>query len=173
MGNVRFFCKPRSGMAQIAQMARRWPITMILSENAARLDTRFGTAADRLNQLESLTGHPVMTTPQEAERTGPIDHFGRDGHRADHGERAQTSWHWAFMTRRSRWRLRRRGNQKPLVLGIASNDFLGISGVNLMRLKQMASVFRAVWTGTTIKGAKPNSLVKDWSLTEAGPQGAL
>ncbi len=76
MGNVRFFCKPRSGGhgADRADGAALADYDDLKRERRSS-DTRFGTAADRLNQLESLTGHPVMTTLQEAERTGPIDHF--------------------------------------------------------------------------------------------------
>ena len=61
------FCNHAAVIEQLADMVERWPVTMILSENTARLDTRFGTAAARVKQLESLTGKPVMTTLQEAE----------------------------------------------------------------------------------------------------------
>ena len=69
------FCNHAAVIEQLTDMVQRWPITMIVSENTAQLDTRFGTAKERLTQLERLTGKPVMTTLQEAERTGPIDHF--------------------------------------------------------------------------------------------------
>ena len=63
-------------------------------------------------------------------------------------------------------------NQKPLVLGIASNDFLGLSGVNLLRLKQLRHLFFVPF-GQDDYVHKPNSLVSDWRLIEATLQAAL
>ena len=42
------FCNHAAVIEQLTDMVERWPVTMILSENTARLDTRFGTAAARV-----------------------------------------------------------------------------------------------------------------------------
>lgn len=63
-------------------------------------------------------------------------------------------------------------NEKPLVLGIASNDFLGLSGANLLRLKQLRHLFFVPF-GQDDYVRKPNSLVSDWRLIETALQAAL
>ena len=50
------FCNHAAVIEQLTDMVQRWPVTMIVSENTAQLDTRFGMAKERLTQLERLTG---------------------------------------------------------------------------------------------------------------------
>ena len=166
------FCNHAAVIEQLADMVERWHVTMILSENTARLDTRFGTAAARVKQLESLTGKPVMTTLQEAERTGPIDHFDAmviAPITATELNKLALGIYDTPVTLAAKALLR---NQKPLVLVIASNDFLGLSGVNLLRLKQLRHLFFVPF-GQDDYVHKPNSLVSDWRLIEATLQAAL
>ena len=166
------FCNHAAVIEQLTDMVERWPVTMILSENTARLDTSFGTAAARVKQLESLTGKPVMTTLQEAERTGPIDHFDAmviAPITATELNKLALGIYDTPVTLAAKALLR---NQKPLVLGIASNDFLGLSGVNLLRLKQLRHLFFVPF-GQDDYVHKPNSLVSDWRLIEATLQAAL
>ena len=160
------------GARREVTMVQRWPVTMIVSENTAQLDTRFGTAKERLSQLERLTGKPVMTTLQEAERTGPIDHFDAmviAPMTATELNKLALGIYDTPVTLAAKALLR---NEKPLVLGIASNDFLGLSGANLLRLKQVRHLFFVPF-GQDDYVRKPNSLVSDWRLIEATLQAAL
>lgn len=49
----------------------KYEITVILSANAATMDTRFGAAADWRYEFEQLTGRPVIDSIQTAEPIGP------------------------------------------------------------------------------------------------------
>lgn len=160
------FCNHAAVIEQLRDMVQRWPITMIVSENTAQLDTRFGPACERMEQLETLSTRPVMTTLQEAERTGPIDHFDAmiiAPITATELNKLTLGIYDTPITLAAKALLR---NQKPLVLGIASNDFLGLSGVNLLRLKQLRHIFFVPF-GQDDYVHKPNSLVSDWKQIEA------
>lgn len=166
------FCNHAAVIEQLQDMVQRWPITMIVSENTARLDTRFGSANQRMELLETLSTRPVMTTLQEAERTGPIDHFDAmiiAPITATELNKLTLGIYDTPITLAAKALLR---NQKPLVLGIASNDFLGLSGVNLLRLKQLRHIFFVPF-GQDDYVHKPNSLVSDWKLIEAALCAAL
>lgn len=166
------FCNHAAVIEQLQDMVQRWPITMIVSENTARLDTRFGSANQRMELLETLSMRPVMTSLQEAERTGPIDHFDAmiiAPITATELNKLTLGIYDTPITLAAKALLR---NQKPLVLGIASNDFLGLSGVNLLRLKQLRHIFFVPF-GQDDYVHKPNSLVSDWKLIEAALCAAL
>ena len=122
--------------------------------------------------LETLSTRPVMTTLQEAERTGPIDHFDAmiiAPITATELNKLTLGIYDTPITLAAKALLR---NQKPLVLGIASNDFLGLSGVNLLRLKQLRHIFFVPF-GQDDYVHKPNSLVSDWKQIEAALCAAL
>lgn len=166
------FCNHAAVIEQLRDMGQRWPITMIVSENTAQLDTRFGSASQRMELLETLSTRPVMTSLQEAERTGPIDHFDAmiiAPITATELNKLTLGIYDTPITLAAKALLR---NQKPLVLGIASNDFLGLSGVNLLRLKQLRHIFFVPF-GQDDYVHKPNSLVSDWKLIEAALCAAL
>ncbi len=54
-------------------------------------------------------------------------------------------------------------NQNPVVLGIATNDALGLNGVNLMRLMASKNIFFIPF-GQDAPEKKPNSLVANMEL---------
>ena len=142
------FCNHAAVIEQLTDMVQRWPVTMIVSENTA------------------------MTTLQEAERTGPIDHFDAmviAPMTATELNKLALGIYDTPVTLAAKALLR---NEKPLVLGIASNDFLGLSGANLLRLKQLRHLFFVPF-GQDDYVRKPNSLVSDWRLIEATLQAAL
>ena len=58
-------------MAVLEDLAGRYDLTAVVSQNAGSMDTRFGTAADHRKRLEEITGKPIIQTISEAERIGP------------------------------------------------------------------------------------------------------
>lgn len=56
-------------------------------------------------------------------------------------------------------------NQKPVVLGISTNDALGLNGVNLMRLMSTKNIYFIPF-GQDDPVKKPNSMVARMSMLE-------
>src|SRR5690625_3426396 len=63
-------------------------------------------------------------------------------------------------------------NQKPVVLGISTNDALGLNGVNLMRLMSTKNIFFIPY-GQDNPYDKPNSLISKMDLLVETVESAL
>lgn len=66
------FCTFSAAFAQ-AKLLREAgaELTPIFSEHAAAIDTRFGTAAERVAELEEICGKPAIRSIAQAEPLGP------------------------------------------------------------------------------------------------------
>ncbi|MBQ9414294.1 MAG: dipicolinate synthase subunit B [Clostridia bacterium] len=157
------FCTFDRVMREIRQLkADGASITPILSFNAASLDTRFGRAADRLAELEDITGHKPLTTLQEVEPIGPKGLFdvlvvapctGTTLGRLANGI-SDTP-----VTLAVKSHLRR---SRPVVLAVSTNDALGGSFASLAHLKSVKHLFFVPMIQDDVLN-KPNSLVADLS----------
>ncbi|SDQ59450.1 dipicolinate synthase subunit B [Virgibacillus salinus] len=132
----------------------------IVTYTVRTTDTKFGKAEDHVAKIESITGKSVITTMPEAEPLGPklpLDCMviaPLTGNSLSKMANALTDSP-VLMAAKATMR-----NQNPVVLGIATNDALGLNGVNLMRL--MASKFiYFIPYGQDDPIKKPNSLVAD------------
>jgi dipicolinate synthase subunit B len=138
-------------------------ITPILSFNTAAIDTRFGTADQLHQRLESITGSKPLKTLVEVEPIGPRALFdilvvapctGSTLGRLANGI-SDTP-----VTLAVKSHLRR---CMPVVLGVATNDALGASMRNIALLKNTKHIF-FVPLRQDNPVDKPNSLVADFAL---------
>ena len=76
------FCNHPELLKLYEDIAREHEIVPILSENAAKYSTRFGTAEDFVTRVEALAGRKAVRNIVEAEPLGegPLDLGGRDRH---------------------------------------------------------------------------------------------
>ena len=66
------FCTLETALEQVQELtARGWELLPVMSNTAARCDTRFGRAGSWRQRLEALTGHPVLDSLQAVEPLGP------------------------------------------------------------------------------------------------------
>ena len=106
-------------------------VTPILSESALTLDTKFNTAAERKSLLQQITGIKPITTINMAETIGPGHLFdimvaapctGNTLAKLANGITDTT----ATMAIKAHLR-----NNRPVVIGVSSNDILGQNAKNL------------------------------------------
>ncbi len=160
------FCNHTMICREVEAMRKKgYQITALLSENSATLDTRFGTHQELIRSLKEMTGQEVMTTLQQAETLGP--HCDYDCmilapctstvcSKLAYGDYDHTC------TLAAKAMLR---NQKPVILGIASNDMLGNTAEALFRLKQTKNIYLVpFFQDDPFK--KPNSCISRWELIE-------
>jgi dipicolinate synthase subunit B len=135
-------------------------------------DTVHGKAEDKLKKLEDMTGNPVVSTIVEAEPFGPKKPLDcmviapLTGNSLSKFANAQTD-NAVLMAAKSTLR-----NGGPVVLGISTNDALGLNGMNLMRLLAAKNVFFIPF-GQDDPFHKSNSLVADWPRLQDTVQLAL
>lgn len=136
----------------------------VVSYSVAVTDSRFGRAKDFLIQLEEITGHKVIQTMGEAEPLGVVDPIdlvvlapctGNSLSKLASGATDSPS----LMVAKGLFR-----NHKPVVIGIATNDGLGLSAKNIGALLATKNVYFIPF-GQDNYTNKPDSLVAKFDLT--------
>lgn len=144
-------------------MNEKADVIPIVSYTVRNTNTKFGEAEEHIERIESITGKRVISTMPEAEPLGPKNPLDcmviapLTGNSLSKFANALTDSP-VLMAAKATLR-----NQNPVVLGISTNDALGLNGVNLMRL--MASKFiYFIPYGQDNPYKKPNSLVSKMDL---------
>lgn len=136
----------------------------VFSYEVSRTDTRYGKAQDFKNKLKIITGKEVICTMEEVEPLGvvsPIDMVivsPCTGNSLSKIANAATDTP-ALMAAKGAFR-----NDKPVVIGIATNDGLGTGAKNLGILLSLKNVFFIPFGQDNYK-SKPDSLVSKFDLT--------
>lgn len=144
----------------------------IMSEHAASTSTRFGTAEENLEKLQSITGKDVITTVSAAEPIGPkelTDIMVVAPCTSNTAAKLAASITDTAVTMAVKSHLRR---GKPVVLAIASNDSLMGSAKNLGELFNRKNYYfvpmlQDDWIN------KPASLVAEFSMLPQAIEAAM
>lgn len=124
--------------------------------------SKFGKGEDWVSKIEEITNKKVIDSIVDAEPLGPITPLDcmviapLTGNSLSKFANALTDSP-VLMAAKATLR-----NQKPVVLGISTNDALGLNGVNLMKLLSTKNVYFIPF-GQDDPIKKPNSLVADMS----------
>lgn len=103
----------------------------IMSYNASSVDTRFGKAEDFIRKAKELTGHDVMKTLTEAEPIGPMKMFDLLIVSPCTGNTLSKLAYGIYdtpVTLAVKSHLR---NQRPVLIGVSTNDALSASAKNI------------------------------------------
>lgn len=135
-----------------------YEVIPIVSEGVINNDTRFGRGQDIKRVLEEITERKVVSTIIEAERFGPSEKLdclvvapatGNFMAKFAHGITD------TCVTMAAKATLR---NESPIVIGLSTNDGLGMNGENIMKLYNTKNVFLVPF-GQDNYISKPNSLI--------------
>jgi dipicolinate synthase subunit B len=135
----------------------------IVTYTVQTTNTRFGDGEDWVKKLEEITGNKVIDTIVKAEPLGPkipLDCMviaPLTGNSMSKLANAMTDSP-VLMAAKATMR-----NHRPVVVGISTNDALGLNGVNLMRLMSAKNIYFIPF-GQDAPHAKPNSMVARMSL---------
>lgn len=144
----------------------------ILSDNAATMDTRFGLSSEYILKLEEITGHEVQTKIVETEQIGPNKSYDAlivapcTGNTMAKMANAITDTA-VLMAIKATLR-----NNRPVILGIATNDALGLNLKNLGILMNTQNVYFIPFAQDDYRG-KPASLVAKMELITKALEQAL
>jgi dipicolinate synthase subunit B len=135
----------------------------IVTATVKNTETRFGKGEDWIDRIEKLTGHHIIDTIVKAEPLGPkmpLDCMviaPLTGNSLSKMANALTDSP-VLMAAKATMR-----NHRPVVLGISTNDALGLNGINLMRLMAAKDVYFVPY-GQDDPIKKPSSMVARMSL---------
>ena len=158
------FCTVEKIMEQVLNLVELgYDVIPIASPAVISCDTRFGKGRDFKDLLEKITGHEVVSTIIDAERFGPKEKLdllvvapatGNFIAKLAHGITDNS------VTMAVKATLR---NQSPIVIGVSTNDGLGLNGENIMKLLNTKNIYFIPF-GQDNYESKPNSLISHFDL---------
>lgn len=137
-------------------------VTPIMSENAYSIDTRFGDAVDIQNKLIQITGNSIIHTIEQAEPIGPNKMFDVlaivpcTGNTLAKLANGVTD---TAVTMATKSHLR---NNRPVVIGVSTNDALGAAAKNIGTLLNYKNYYFVPF-GMDNCLMKPKSMVCDFA----------
>ena len=144
----------------------------IVTSTVMNTETRFGKGEDWIKRIEEVTGHKVIDSIVKAEPLGPkipLDCMviaPLTGNSMSKFANAMTDSP-VLMAAKATIR-----NHRPVVLGISTNDALGLNGVNLMRLISTKDIYFIPF-GQDAPEAKPKSMVARMTLIQETIEAAM
>lgn len=158
------FCTLSKAIEQMEILSQRGhKIVPIMSFNTANIDTRFSKAKDIKEKVEKICDRKIINSISDAEPIGPK-------HMVDVMIIAPCTGNTlgklcngitdtpVTMAAKSHLRV-----QKPLIIALATNDALGISGQNIGKTLNMKNIYFVPLYQDDPKN-KPNSLIADFNL---------
>ncbi|KMY44961.1 dipicolinate synthase subunit B [Bacillus sp. FJAT-27916] len=130
----------------------------VVTHTVKNTDTRFGKGEDWIARIEKLTNRKVIDTIVDAEPLGPkmpLDCMVIAPMTGVSMSKFANAQNDSPVLMAAKATLR---NHRPVVLGISTNDALGLNGVNLMRLLSTKDIFFIPF-GQDDPYKKPNSMV--------------
>lgn len=134
----------------------------IITYSVQTAATRFGTGKEWIKKFEEATGEKVVMSIVAAEPFGPVTPVDcmiiapLTGNSMSKLANAATDSPVLMVAKAT---LR---NNSPILLGVSTNDALGLNGPNLMKLLNMKNVFFIPF-GQDDPYKKPNSLIADFT----------
>lgn len=167
------FCTFKKTVEQIRKLSEsEVNIIPIMSFNAAGLNTRFGKAKDFIEEIEKITGNKVIATITEAEPIGPknlLDLLIISPCTGNTLGKLANGIYDTPVTLAAKAHLR---NERPVLIGVSSNDSLAASAENIGKLLNNKLIFFIPMCQDD-SDKKPRSVVCDFSKTQEAALSAL
>ncbi len=159
------FCTLSKAVEQIkALKAVGADIVPIMSENAYAIDTRFGKAADFVNEIETVCGREIIHTIKDAEPIGPkklIDILIIEPCTGNTLAKLANGITDTPVTLAAKAHIRNGGK---VLIAVSTNDALGAAAANIGRLLNSKNIYFVPMRQDDYVN-KPNSIVADFSKT--------
>ena len=167
------FCTIKQSLSALEQLCQLpIKVTPIMSEIVYKTDTRFGTANELIEKVEELCKEKIIHTIAGAEPIGPknlLDILVVSPCTGNTLAKTANGITDTPVTMAIKAHLR---NNKPVVLGIATNDALGASAKNIGLLHNTKNIYFVPY-GQDDPHSKNNSLVCDFTRITETVEAAL
>lgn len=166
LGICGSFCTHNEIIKQIKILVEKgYNVIPIMSNATKCTDTRFGMAEDFYNLLYEITGNVPIDSIVGAEPLGPknlIDVFVVAPCTGNTVSKLYNAMSDNAVTMTAKSHIR---NNKPVIIGISTNDGLGLNLKNIAGLLNTKN-FYFIPFGQDDPIKKPKSLIADWNLIE-------
>lgn len=144
----------------------------VVTYTVKNTETRFGSGEDWIERIEQVTGRKVIDSIVDAEPLGPklpLDCMVIAPLTGNSMSKMANALTDSPVLMAAKATLR---NRNPVVLGISTNDALGLNGVNLMRLMATKHIYFIPY-GQDDPINKPNSMVAKMTLLQETVEEAI
>lgn len=159
------FCNHAAILKELETLCKYNDVQVVVSENVYSCSTRFFDKEVFANRLIELSKHEIIHSIVEAEKVGPSNAYDImviAPMTATVASKMANGIYDHPVTLAAKAMIR---NEKDVVFGIATNDGLGISGVNIMKLLALKH-FYAIPFRQDAPFQKERSIVAEWTLLE-------
>lgn len=166
------FCNHAAILKELENLCKHNDVQVVVSENVYSCSTRFFDKDVFANKLIELSKHEIIHSIVEAEKVGPSNAYDImviAPMTATVASKMANGIYDHPVTLAAKAMIR---NEKDVVFGIATNDGLGISGVNIMKLLAYKH-FYAIPFRQDAPYQKERSIVAEWTLLEDAMNMAL
>ena len=140
-----------------------YDVTPIASPGVIECNTRFGKGKDFKEILETITGKKVVSTIIDAEKFGPkekLDLLVIAPATGNFIAKLANGITDTPVTMATKATLR---NGSPIVIGVSTNDGLGLNGTNIMKLLNTKNIYFVPFGQDNYEN-KPNSLIAHYDM---------
>ncbi len=140
-----------------------YDIYPVVSDKVINYDTRFGKAEDFINEVEKISGREIVKDIVEAEKFGPVNKMDAMlvlPATGDFMAKMANSITDNAANLAVKATIR---NQSPIIIAVSTNDGLGLSGQNIVKLMNLKNVYFVPF-GQDDYVKKPNSLVAHFDM---------
>lgn len=156
------FCTFKKAVPQIKALCEQgYRVIPVMSETAYSTDTRFGAAADFINEIEGMCGEKVLHTLTEVEPIGPkklLDALVVAPCTGNTLGKTANGITDTSVTLAVKAHLR---NRRPVIIAVSTNDALGAAAKNIGLLMNCKNIYFVPMRQDDCE-QKPNSVVADF-----------
>ena len=166
------FCTYHNIFPIMEKLAREHRVIPIFSDNAATVDSRFGTAEEHILKAEAICGRPALRTLAEVEPIGPkklLDILVIAPCTGNTLSKLAHSVADTPVTMAAKSHLR---NGRPVLVGISTNDGLAGAAENIGKLLARKNYYFIPFGQDDPQG-KPTSLIADYERIPEAIEAAL
>lgn len=166
------FCTFKKVLEEMKILSEIYDIIPIMSEGAARVDSRFGTAEDFRRRITEICKKEPITTIAEAEPIGPkalLDVLLIEPCTGNTLGKLANGITDSSVTMAAKAHLR---NGRPVVIAVSTNDALGASAQNIGKLMNTKNIY-FVPMGQDSPTNKPTSMVAHFEKSADTIEAAL
>lgn len=166
------FCNHARVLHELYWLKASYDLHFVISEQVATASTRFFTNSEFRAELEKLTDAPIIDTITEAEKIGPQDRYDLMVIAPATANTIAKLANGIYDTSVTLAAKAMQRNDRPLLIALSTNDFIGISGANLLRYISRKHIYTLpMYQDDPIH--KPRSMSACFELLKEGIAAAL
>lgn len=166
------FCNHARILHELYWLKEDYDLHFVISEHVAAMSTRFFKNSDFRRELNKLSDAAIIDTITESEKIGPNNSYDLMVIAPATANTIAKLVNGIYDTSVTLAAKAMQRNDKPLLIGLSTNDFIGISGANLLRYTSHKHIYTLPMVQDDIVH-KPRSMSACFELLKEGIEAAL